>query len=165
MNEIWRSVPGYEGLYDVSNLGNIKSLNYKRTKQEKILKPYLDSKGYFQVDLRKNNIRKSINVHKVVAMAFLNHIPCGYLQVIDHRNDIKTDNRADNLQAVTSRFNSYKTQGTYSSKYKGVYWKKDAKKWCARIRFNNKTCYLGYFSNEEEAHQAYQNKLQEIEKK
>lgn len=162
MEEIFKDIPSYEGLYQVSNLGNVKSLNYNKTKKEKILKSNKNSLGYKNVGLSKNGKVKSITVHQLVAMAFLNHNPCGFKLVIDHRNDNKLDNRLENLQVVTTRHNSHKTQGRYSSKYKGVHWHKHTKKWCCSIMINSNPTHLGYFNCELAAHLAYQNKLKEI---
>lgn len=168
-NEIWKDVIGYEGLYQVSNLGNVKSLNRLMqkgknifTSKEKILKHNIKSNGYSAVVLCLNKIEKTMPIHQLVAMAFLNHNPCGFKLVIDHINDVKTDNRIENLQIVTQRENACKTQGKYSSKYKGVSWHKVAKKWVCKIEINRKSHYLGLFNCEKEAHQAYQNKLKEI---
>jgi hypothetical protein len=167
--EIWKDIPNYEGIYQVSNLGNVKSLpnlrwNGKchRNIKEKILQKGLDTKGYYQVSLYKNKFRKSFGIHKLVAMAFLKHTPCGYELVVDHINDIKTDNQVENLQIVTQRFNCKKTQNTYSSKYKGVNWSKNDKKWKSSIYINGKQNHLGYFKCETSAHLAYQNKLKQI---
>lgn len=162
-NEIWKDIPGYEGLYQASNLGNVKSLNYRQTKKEKILKPFKRRDGYYQVNLCKNGIIKNIKIHQLVAMTFFNHIPCGMKLVVDHINDEKLDNRVENLQIVTGRYNVFKTQGRYSSKYKGVSWDKRAKKWRSRIIINGVYKHLGFFTSEEEAHQAYINKLKELE--
>jgi TATA-box binding protein (TBP) (component of TFIID and TFIIIB) len=79
--------------------------------------------------------------------------------VVDHINDFKTDNRAENLQLVSQRFNSYKTQGKYSSKFKGVYFNKPSKKWIAAIYKNGKNNYLGCFEDEKDASEAYQSAL------
>jgi len=157
--EIWKDIPSYEGLYQVSNLGQVKSLRYNR---EKILKPALNSRGYLLVNIYLNKKLESFLVHQLVAIAFLNHKKCGYKKVVDHLNDIKTDNRLENLQLVTARFNCYKTQGTYSSKYKGVHFHKHSNKWQVRIRLGDKRISLGYFKDEHDAHLAYQNKLKEI---
>lgn len=157
--EIWKDIPNYEGLYQISNLGNVKSFKWGK---EKILKPYPDTYGYMQIDLRKSSIRKSITVHKLVAIVFLNHKPCGYKLVVDHINDNPKDNRVENLHIVTQRFNVCKTQGKYSSKYKGVYFDKSRNKWMAAITINGKKKHLGRFSSEYEAHLAYQNKLKVI---
>ncbi len=102
--EIYKSIPGYENIYEVSNYGNVKSIKFGK---EKILKPNKTRTGYLQVGLLKDG-RKKIGVHQLVAMAFLNHTPCGMELVIDHINDIKSDNRIINLQVVTQRENIWK---------------------------------------------------------
>jgi hypothetical protein len=170
--EEFRDVPGYEGLYQVSNLGNVKSLPkewrsgecYRNTRRHngKILKSAINSKGYLTIGFFKDEKRKTFSVHQLVAMAFLNHIPCGYDLVCDHLNDIKTDNRLENLQLVTARFNTCKTQGKYSSKYKGVSFNKLNKKWISYININGKRKHLGYFNCELAASIAYQNKLKTL---
>jgi len=154
--EIWKDVIGYEGLYEVSNLGRVKSL---KCNKEKILSPVINKKGYWQCRLYKNKIATTKLVHQLLAQSFLNHIPNGNIYVVDHINDNKLDNRLDNLQVLTNRENCYKTQGKYSSKYKGVCWHKLAEKWVAQIKINGKLKHLGYFVNEQEASQAYQNSL------
>ena len=164
MEEIWKDVPDYEGLYQVSNLGRVRSLPRQwYGKNLKIRKLQNDYKGYRVVDLYCNKIRKNKKVHQLVAMAFLGYKPNGMHFVIDHMNDDKSDNRVENLQIVTPRFNARKTQGKYSSQYKGVYWNKSKKKFRASIVVKNKSIFLGYFENEYNAHLAYQNALQNLE--
>lgn len=169
--EIWKDIPNYEGMYQVSNLGNVKSLpreilkhgKYPFICKERMLKNRVNMRGYNQFILSNNRKLKTICTHQLVAMAFLNHKPDGTQKlVIDHINDIKTDNRVENLQVVTSRENSYKTQGKYSSQYKGVHWHKNIGKWSASIWINKKRIHLGYYINEEDANLAYQNKLKQI---
>ena len=160
--EIWKDIPGYEGLYQVSNLGRVKSLKYNK---ERILKCGINTHGYNIVVLCDNGKPKTKNVHQLVAMSFLNHNPCGFKLVIDHKNDIKTDNRLENLQIVTSRFNNHKTQGKYSSKYKGVYWNVQKKKWRSQINIKNRLIWLGDFKCELAASYAYQKALKEYEQK
>jgi len=169
MNEIWKDIPGYEGLYQVSNLGVIKSLSrkifnnkYYRITKDKLLKIGISKHGYCNVELSKNCKRKNFKVHQLVAMAFLNHTPCGFKLVVDHINDNKIDNRLENLQVVTTRYNSHKTQVSYSSNHKGVSWDSRYKKWRSVIHFNKKYIHLGYFNCELQASEAYQNKLKEI---
>ena len=160
MQEIFKDIPNYEGLYQVSNFGNVKSLKWGK---ENILKDVLSKQGYLIYTLRKNKTRKDMKGHQLVAMAFFNHTPDGtHKLVVDHINDIKTDNRVENLQIVTQRFNSHKTQGNYSSKYKGVCWVGKRNKWMASIYLNKKSFFLGYFENEYDAHLVYQNKLKEV---
>lgn len=169
MEEIFKDIPGYEGLYQVSNLGRVKSLSrlnfsngFYRRQKERILSPASHRKGYLICVLCKNTHRKTIKIHQLVAMAFLNHTPCGMLLVVDHINDNKLDNRLENLQIITNRENSFKTQGKYTSNYKGVCWYNRDKKWVSKIQINGKTITLGRFNCELAAHQAYQNKLKDI---
>jgi hypothetical protein len=164
MEEIWKSIPNYEGLYEVSNLGRVKSLSrfvnsgmgYKI--KERILKPITDGHGYINVGLSS----KKYKVHKLVAIVFLGHTPNGYALVVDHINNIKTDNRVNNLQLITNRENCSKDRKNKSSKYIGVTWDKQTNKWRTSIIINKKRINLGRFLNEEDASIAYQNKLKEI---
>jgi hypothetical protein len=160
MKEIWKDVVGYEGNYKVSNLGRIKSLKFNK---ERILKQPTNCYGYNIVSLCLKGKNLPVPIHSIVAIAFLGHKPCGHNLVIDHINNIKTDNKVENLQIVTQRFNVYKTQGKYSSQYIGVHWDKQNKKWRAKIRINYTQKYLGLFIDEYQAHLAYQNALKNIE--
>lgn len=113
MNEVWKDINGYEGLYKISSLGRVKSLNYKRTGKERILKLDIDGKGYIQVVLCKNGRGKMHRVHRLVAQAFIpnpDNLPC-----INHRDECKTNNIVDNLE-----FCSYKYNLTYGSRIKRV---------------------------------------------
>lgn len=103
INEQWRPVEGYEGLYEVSNLGRIKSLNYNHTGVEKVLKPK-NNKGYLRVDLRKDGKHKFFLVHRLVATAFLPN-PEGFEQV-NHINEDKTNNCVDNIEWCSRRYNN-----------------------------------------------------------
>lgn len=169
-NEIWKDIPNYEGMYQVSNLGRVKSLSRLKSNRngsylskEKVLKPYLTG-NYIKYKTVKLGLKgKNFKIHQLVAMAFLNHTPCGYKLVVDHKNDNPLDNRLENLQVVTQRHNTCKSQGRYLSQYKGVTWCKTRKKWVAKIRIGNKHINLGRFTDEYEAYLAYQNKLKEIE--
>jgi len=162
MEEIWKDVVGYEGRYLISNTGRLKSIVKNK---EILLNGYLSRKGYLQYTLNwklKNKVN-TYRAHQLVAIAFLGHKLCGLNLVIDHINNIKLDNRVENLQIVTNRFNVCKIQDNYSSQYKGVCWRKDAKKWRASIYINGKVKHLGFFNDEYEAHLAYQNALKNIE--
>lgn len=152
--EIWKDVIGYEGLYQVSNLGRVKSLKFNR---KNILKPSVNARGYLQV-----KIGKTINVHKLVAIAFLNHIPNGMTLVIDHINNNKLDNRVDNLQIITQKENTLKSFRKKSSQYIGVCWDKENYKWKSHITINGKLKFLGRFVNEFDASQAYQTALKSL---
>lgn len=104
--EIWKSIPDYEGIYEVSNLGRIKGLarfvnskdGGKRPLREQIIKPHID-KGYFRVNLWKQQKIKRIAIHILIAKAFIpNH---ENKQQVNHKNGIKTDNSIENLEWVT----------------------------------------------------------------
>ena len=168
MNEIWKDVPGYEELYQVSNLGNIKSLSRLKTNgrssyisKDLIMKHHKDRNGYLCVLLHNNNI-KTFKVHQLVAMAFLNHIPCGHKIVVDHINHNKLDNRLENLQLITNRENCSKDVKNKTSKYTGVCWDKARNKWKVGLKINGNTINLGRYKCELAAHLAYQNKLKEL---
>lgn len=168
--EVWKSIPNYEGLYEVSSLGKVKSLprkicNHKgcHISKEKILRPGINSRDYLSIVLFKNNSKKSLNVHQLIAMAFLNHTPCGHNLVVDHINKNKIDNRLENLQLITNRKNCSKDVKNKTSKYTGVSLdKRNNNRWKSLIKIKGKTTYLGYFKCELAAHLAYQNKLKEL---
>lgn len=160
--EIWEDVVGYEGLYEVSSFGNVKSLNYLRTKKEKLLKQCFDKNGYKQVRLYKNGISKTTPVHKEVAKAFHGHIPCGYDIVVDHIDNNKLNNYANNINLVTNRENSSKDRKGGTSKYLGVSLHKTSLKWVASIVIEGKKKHLGLFDLDFEASNAYQNALKKL---
>ena len=102
MDEIYKDIEGYEGLYQVSNLGNVKSLNYHNTKKEKILKPAIRN-WYLKVDLCKNNKKKTYFVHRLVAQAFIEN-PNNY-SFVNHKDECKTNNVVENLEWCTQKYN------------------------------------------------------------
>ena len=102
MVEVWKDVPGYEGLYQVSSTGNVKSLPKMcgfRKDKGKILSPFINTSGYELVTLCKNNNQKHFQVHRLVAMAFIPNI--NNKPQVDHINRVRTDNRVENLRWVT----------------------------------------------------------------
>jgi hypothetical protein len=155
MEEIWKDVIGYEGLYQVSNLGRVKSLNYNRSEKEIILKT-AKTMGYVSVDLYKNCIGKSKRIHQLEAEAFIDRDYLAKKLVVNHKNFKRDDNRLCNLEVVTQRENANCKHLLSSSKYTGVCWHKIKKKWMSAIRINGKNKYLGYFDNEKEASDYYE---------
>lgn len=102
--EIWKDIEGYEGLYQVSNLGKIKALPRKTgftyNKKERIIKQYKNRKGYYITQLSKNGVPKTIIVHRIVAKTFV--INQNNKAQVNHINCNKEDNRAENLEWVTN---------------------------------------------------------------
>ena len=112
--EEWKDIKGYEGLYQISNLGRVKSLPRNGTKkEEKILKQHLDRYGYAYVGLR-NKILKKHKVHRLVGNAFINN-PNNMPQ-INHKNENKSCNIVSNLEWCDNKYNvnyGTRTQKTY----------------------------------------------------
>lgn len=104
--EDWKEIKGYEGLYEISSYGNVRSLNYKRTCQAKILKTRINRHGYEVVDLSKDGVRKTCQVHRLVAEAFLFN-PEGF-DTVDHIDSNKTNNHLNNLQWMSNGDNTRK---------------------------------------------------------
>lgn len=113
-NEVWKDIPRYEGLYQASNLGRIRScartiIRKNKIKQQfkgKILSPEDNGNGYLRLILYKNKKKNSEYVHRLVAQAYLKNYS-NTLQV-NHINGIKIDNRAENLEMVTTKENMQK---------------------------------------------------------
>ena len=103
MNETWKPIQGYEGNYEVSNYGRVRSLNYHLAGLPRIIKPTMTVNGYLYVSLSKDGKRKTFAVHRLVAMAFVAN-PRG-LPEINHRDEDKTDNCAWNLEWLCHRDN------------------------------------------------------------
>lgn len=135
--EEFRDVPDYEGLYQISDLGRVKILKYRRPDLKRIMKLTAHNTGYCVVSLCKNTTHKVYNVHQLISITFLNHTP--------------TDNRVENLEIVTTRENSNRKYIPSSSKYTGVSWSTTKNKWSSTISINGKSRHLGYFDSEEEA--------------
>lgn len=115
--EIWKPVVGYEGLYEVSSLGRVKSFSTHCHKEPKILKPLLTIWGYHYINLCRNRKHKPASIHRLVATAFIpnpNKLP-----VINHKNGVKTDNRAENLEWCTPKENTRHSIEVLGKKPKG----------------------------------------------
>jgi len=166
--EIWKYVKGFEGKYQISNLGRVRSL--ERTKKcgrggiykvnERILKAGINSDGYKSVVLCNNNYR-SVKVHVLVWDHFGGSERNGIRLQVDHIDNDKLNNNINNLQVITLRENVTKHRNTIkkSSKYTGVCWDKARTKWTSGIRINSVRKNLGRFESELDAHKAYQKEL------
>jgi len=156
--EYWRDVLNYAGHYQVSNMGNVKSLS-RGGRKGQILKQNL-SKGYPFVSLCKDGKGKSRKVHQLVAEVFLGFRPNGRAIVVDHIDHNKINNNLTNLQILTHRQNCSKDKKR-RSKYTGVFLLSRGK-WRASIYINGRRKVIGRYVTEIEAHNAYQGELIKI---
>ena len=172
INEIWKPVPGYEGLYECSNQGRVRSLNRitidkngnNKKFKGRILKLSLNNSGYYRVELCKSSKLKRYTVHQLVMITFRNYKPNGNKTVINHKNNDPLDNRLVNLELRTQRENCSidKWRHNYSSKYVGTTYIKRDNKWMSRIQINGIDVYLGRFKCEDKAGEMYQLALENI---
>lgn len=102
--ELFKDIRGYEGKYQISNLGKVKSLNYRNSNKEQVLTPKTHTKGYLKIDLWKDGKRKCCFIHRLVAEAFLENP--NKLPEVNHINCIRNDNRVENLEWVTTSENA-----------------------------------------------------------
>jgi hypothetical protein len=154
-NEIWKDVVGYEGIYIVSNIGNVISI-----KKNKLLKPVLMKNGYLSHHLSKEGNSKRIFAHILVAMAFLGHVPCGYSKVIDHIDNNRGNNNLKNLQIVTHRLNSSK-DSINKSGFICVHQRE--KSWQSFFSYKSKKYSLGNYKTKEEASLKYKEALENLD--
>ena len=101
--ETWKAISGYEGLYQVSNLGRVKSLGNNKTRKDKILKPVNNNHGYLHVRLCKDGNMKHTLVHRLVAEAFIPNP--NNLATVNHKDEVKTNNVASNLEWMSREDN------------------------------------------------------------
>lgn len=167
MIEEWKDIKGFDGDYQVSNFGRVKSMerfvdwkNTKRLIKSKILKPIVYSNGYLYVGINK----KMFRIHTLVWDNFGSEKRNGLKLQVDHIDNNKLNNRLNNLQLLTARQNVNKVFDNKftASDYYGVYYRKDRSKWCGHISINGKNKYLGSFETELEASNAYQSALKKI---
>ncbi len=174
--EIWKAVEGYEGYYEVSNTGRVRSLDRtvvaKKGNEIKLkgveLKPLHNRKvdGYLGVSLTKGGIQNRRYIHQIVAQSFLGHEIDGFNRVIDHIDGDRENNNMENLRIVSNRENSStcyrKDRGSFSSKYIGVDQRKTGGKFRAAIVYDGENIHIGVFTKEIDAHKAYQDALCKI---
>jgi hypothetical protein len=159
--EIWKDIQGYDGYYQVSNFGRIKSLSRDvfngmgyYLKKEKILKSALSNHGYQAVTLYIQNVSKQFLVHRLVATAFVKNML--NKEKVIHIDFIKNNNNSNNLEWVSSlESNCYQMSNKKSSsKFIGVSFRKDRNNWLSSIVIKGKLIHIGSFKTQQEAYQA-----------
>jgi hypothetical protein len=158
--EIWKDIQGYDGYYQVSNFGRIKSLsryvfngmgNY--LKKEKIIKSILSNHGYLVVTLYIENVAKQFLVHRLVASAFVENLfnkeKVIHIDYVKKNNNSKNLEWASSLETICYQMNNQESLSSFI----GVSFRKDRNKWISTIRINKKLIYLGSYETQEEAYQ------------
>lgn len=114
MEEVWKDIKDYEGVYQVSNLGRVKRISYQRENKEKELKVTARKDGYIIVCLCKNGVKTTYNLHRLVAEAFLDNpdnLPC-----VNHKDENPSNCVCTNLEWCTYQYNN--TYGTFKERQK-----------------------------------------------
>lgn len=164
--EIYKDVPGYEGLYQVSNWGNVVSLKHRwgiRETPRKVCDT-ADTRGYRQLNLSKDGKKRLFKVHQLVAMAFLGHICDGHNTEVHHIDEDKTNNFVWNLQVLKQDGGLSAVRQNKVLSCKGTYYSKSKNRWVSEIRIDGKRKYLGLFKIEQDGLDAYQKALDSVKK-
>jgi hypothetical protein len=151
----WKPITGYDGLYEVSDVGEVRSLPRKCGTNgwyanSRLLKQSLRPAGYYLVNLTKNRVQKTVDVHLLVARAFIPGRRPGLL--VDHINEVRTDNKVTNLRWATKSQNMHNTKNGWGGmKYRGTHYVKRFSGWVAYITVSGKRRHLGCFKKREQA--------------
>lgn len=155
MIEIWKNIVNYEGLYQISNYGNV------RNKKNLVMKTTLDGKGYYKINLCKSGIKKSFRIHKLLALYFIENPE--NKEEVNHIDGNKQNNDIKNLEWVTKYENRMHYEKIIRNVRRGVYFHKKNKTYIAQIcyRLNKQKIQknLGSFINKEDAYQAFFNEF------
>lgn len=169
--EEWRDIPNYEGYYQASNLGRLKSLERYvkgkmglRIQKEKILKQSIGKNGYILFYPHKDGVNEYLSLHVLIASMFLNFVPCGNKKIVDHKiNKRRFDNSIFNLQIITQRKNNSKDKINKTG-YTGVSYDSKTNKFRARIVVDYIGRDLGVYSTAQEAGEKFKNACELLEK-
>jgi len=159
--EIYKDIIGYEGYYQVSNLGNVRSLDRQvnhfkgglSLRKGFLLKQEMTFFCYFRVSLSKNKTKKRLSIHRLVAETF---IPNQHNKSeVNHIDGNKTNNRLENLEWVTSRENIHHYHLSNGVKNVGISYAKRMNRFQVKIYENKKRIYLGSYKTEQDALNKY----------
>lgn len=128
-SEIWKEIKGYEGIYEISSYGNIRSIDryiyYKNGRKQFykgcLLSPVIGKRGYVIANLNKNNKGNKVPIHRLVAKAFIPNP--NNLSEVNHKDEDKTNNKVENLEWCDRKYNmNYGTllERAVANKSKGV---------------------------------------------
>jgi|688.fasta_scaffold349376_2 hypothetical protein len=149
-NEIWKNITDYEN-YQISNLGRVKN-----TKTNYFLKYHLDIQGYQNISIRKNNKTKTLKIHRLIAIYFIPNPE--NKQTINHKNNIRDDNRIDNLE-----WSTMSEQNLAINKSIGAFLNKSDRRCVLRINLSDKTTILEkYYSIKDASKWIFDNKLSSV---
>ncbi len=123
-DEIWKDVPGYSGLYQASSAGRVRSMA-RATTSGKVLTPVLNRNGYLRVSISISRRSKYDYVHRLIALTFIGNRPDKY--DVNHKNGIKTDNRAENLEYMT------RAENMKHAREHGLHDNRGEKQWNAKL--------------------------------
>jgi hypothetical protein len=158
--ETWKDIAGYDGKYQVSTFGRIKS--------ERCFKALILNKdGYYRVGLTHNGKTTNNLVHKLVWDTFSEQKSIPFKLMVDHVDNNKSNNHLSNLQLLPNRRNIakfFQSEGKKTSRYTGVSFLKSNNKWQAQYKIKNKVHYIGSFDDEYEAHLAYEKAIKSLNK-
>lgn len=164
MEEIWKDIPDWEGFYQASNYGRIRSLDREINKHKLkgrvlVLRP--DKDGYLKLNLWRNQIPHYRGSHRLVLSAFLYKSDL----MVDHIDGDVTNNKLENLRYCNARenqtFSNVKKPNKTCASF-GVMYRKDNGKFRARISIGGKDITIGHYDNEQDAADAYLKKLKEL---
>lgn len=163
LKEYYQDIPDYKGLYQISTFGNIKSLS-RTASNGKVIKEFIKAQHigrdkYKALTLNKNGIKKTWSVHQLMGITFYNHKPYYYDNgVVHHVDENILNNKLNNLEIVSSRYNSSISR---KNKDLGVYERNG--KFETYITIDNKKTYLGSYLTLEKAKEVRANKVKEID--
>lgn len=137
--ETWRAVVGHEGRYEVSDHGNVRSLNYNRRGRMQLLRPTINPLGYRGVDLNRDGKRQPRLVPHLVAIAFVPNPD--NLKTVDHKNRDRADDRAVNLRWAdrSTQSHNQNRKRNNTSGIKGISWIQGMGRWQAKIHHKGET--------------------------